>query len=193
MRSDVVKVTMLDIAPALDMVEKTAEYVGFPAEFGQKMRLMGEELVRSISFIMDDVDASLWVDTDDANMYIHLKLEGALSDTTREKLVNVSKEQRNEPPKGLFKRIGAFFSDAFMADTAGYVPLFIEGGDMSGSASYFLPLSMLADYEAPAQTEAHDDLAGIESNILKGLADDVTVCARTSYAELTVIKKLPKA
>ena len=165
-------------------------YIGFSPAYGQKMRLMGEELVSSIGFILDDVDASLWLDTDETNMYIHLKLEGCLSDSTRDKLVGLSKEKRNEPPKGLFKRIGAFFSDAFMSDTAGYVPLFVEGAEQINS--YVLPLSMLTAFPQPTSGE-HDELEGIEANILQNLADDITVCARSSYAELTVIKKLPKA
>ncbi|NLI20162.1 MAG: hypothetical protein GX418_01225 [Clostridiales bacterium] len=190
MQSDVISISADSIAPALDMVERTVTYIGYPAEYGARMRLLAEELIGSIRFVLDETKATLWVDTDDTDMEIHLKLEGVLSDATRDKLTEISRRRCNEPPKGLFARIGAFFSDAFMTDAAEYVPMFLDG--TSPSAGLTIPLSLLSGYEAPAVEEAPDDGSpGLEASILRGMADDVVVCARPSRAELTVKKKLP--
>ena len=136
MQSDVVTVTPANIAPALELVERTVTYIGYPREFGERMRLMAEELIGAIRFVLEETSATLWVNTDQTNMEIHLRLEGLLSDAARRKLVDISKCRCNEPPKGLFSRIGAFFSDAFMSDAAEYVPLFIDDGEGMRSAPF---------------------------------------------------------
>ena len=175
MQSDVIAVSAANIAPALDLVERTVKYIGYPEAYGEKMRLMAEELINAIRFVLEDTTATLWLDTDEQNMEIHLKLEGLLSDATRDKLVEISKSRSNEPPKGLFARIGAFFSDAFMSDAAEYVPLFMDGGETLGS--YYVPLSLLPINRPPAEIQPPDEFKDIEANILRGMADDVTVCA----------------
>lgn len=191
MQSDIVAVTADHIAPALDLVEKTVQYIGYPKDYGARMRLLAEELINSIRFVLEETQASLWVDTSKTDMEIHLKLEGTLSDAKRDKLVELSKSKCNEPPKGVFARIGAFFSDAFMSDTVGYVPLFMEYGEPS--ESYYMPLSLMSDYATPPlAAPAADGMPDLEATLLRGMADDVTVCARPMHAELTVIKKLPK-
>ncbi|HNW86919.1 MAG TPA: hypothetical protein PLP25_12470 [Candidatus Limiplasma sp.] len=189
MQSDVITVSADHIAPALDLVERTVQYIGYSAEYGARMRLLAEELIASIRFVLEETDATLWVDTTDTNMEIHLLLEGTLSDAKRDKLVEISKSRSNEPPKGLFAKIGAFFSDAFMSDAAEYIPLFTDGTESANG--YYMPLSLLSNYQVPAETEKPDELKAMETNILFGMADDVTVSARASRAELTVIKKLP--
>ena len=118
MQSDVIVVSAANIAPALDLVEKTVRYIGYSDEYGEKMRLLAEELINAIRFVLEETQATLWVDTTQQNMEIHILLEGMLSDAARDKLVEISKCQCNTPPKGLFARIGAFFSDAFMSDAA---------------------------------------------------------------------------
>ena len=191
MQSDVIAVKADNIAPALDMVEKTVRYIGYSEAFGARMRLLSEELISSIRFVLEETFASLWVETNQENMEIHLRLEGVLSDAARDRLVEIAKCKCNESPKGLFARIGAFFSDAFLSDTVGYVPLFTDGAE--SAASYYVPLSLLTGYDAPAQDDTPAELKDVEAHILRGMADDVTVCARPSRAELTVIKKLPQA
>ena len=191
MQSDVIAVSAQNIAPALDFVEKTVLYIGYPVAFGERMRLLTEELIHSIRFALEDTEATLWVDTTEQDMEIHLKLEGVLSDATRDRLVELSKCQCNQPPKGVFARIGAFFSDAFMTEAAEYVPLFMDGNEPIGS--YYMPLSLMSSYHAPATDVPNDDFKDLEANLLRGLADDVTVCARPSRAEVTVVKRLPSA
>lgn len=190
MQSDVVAVKAENIAPALDMVEKTVRYIGYSADFGARMRLLSEELIRSIRFVLEETFASLWVETNDENMEIHLRLEGVLSDATRDRLAEIARNSCNIQPKGFFARIGAFFSDAFLSDATGYVPLFTDGAE--SAASYYVPLSLLTGYNEPPQEDTPTELKDVEAHILRGMADDVTVCARPSRAELTVIKKLPE-
>ena len=191
MQSDVVSVSPQNIAPALELVERTVTYIGYPREFGERMRLLAEELIGAIRFVLEETSATLWVNTDQTNMEIHLRLEGLLSDAARRKLVDISKCRCNEPPKGLFSRIGAFFSDAFMTDAAEYVPLFMDGNEPIGS--YYMPLSLMSGYHTAASDIPNDDFKDLEANLLRGLADDVTVCARPSRAEVTVVKRLPSA
>lgn len=55
----------------------------------------------------------------------------------------------------------------------------------------YMPLSVFMDNTTEDKAADDKDMNDIEKNILKGLADDVTVCAYPSYAELVVINKLP--
>jgi len=190
MQSDIIAVSADNIAPALDLVEKTVKYIGYSDEYGARMRLLAEELISSIRFVLEETEATLWVDTTATDMEIHLQLEGTLSDAKRDKLVELSKSRSNEPPKGLFARIGAFFSDAFMSDAAEYIPLFTDGTETSNG--YYMPLSLLSSYQTPAPSEKPDEFKDMEANILLGMADDVIVSAHACHAELTVIKKLPQ-
>lgn len=193
MRSDDVKVSLENLAPVLDMIEKTTLYIGYDEAFAQKMRLIGEELIQSCSHMIDELSAYVWMDTDEKNMYIHLKLEGVLSEAKRDELIEISKSGRNEQPKGLLKRIAAFFETAFMNTADGYVPAW-SGYDYT--SNQYASVSMMDIYNdelrrREERNDTPDELKGIEAAMLKSLADDVTVAARPSTAELTVTKKLP--
>jgi hypothetical protein len=191
MQSDVIAVHANNLGPALDMVEKTVRYIGYSGDFGARMRLLSEELISAIRFVLEETFATLWVETTEQNMEIHLRLQGVLSDAARDRLAEIARSRCNQPPKGLFARIGAFFSDAFLSDATGYVPLFTDSAE--SASSYYVPLSLLTGYDAPAQDDTPAELKNVEASILRGMADDVTVCARPSHAELTVVKKLPDA
>lgn len=194
MRSDDVQVSLSNVAPVLDMIEKTTKYIGYDESYGQKMRLLGEELIQSCAQVLDELTGIVWLDTDEQNMHIHLKLEGTLSDSKRQKLIEISKSGRNEPPKGLFKRIGAFFETAFMSDVEGYVPAWVNSEYAGGQYPAFSMMELYCEDMrnfGNKNTKA-DELQGIESTILKNLADDITVAARASTAELVVTKKLPQ-
>jgi len=49
----------------------------------------------------------------------------------------------------------------------------------------------MSGYHVPAEDEGPTEYKNLEANILRGMADDLTVSARPSRAELTVIKQLP--
>ena len=55
------------------MVEKTVRYIGYSADFGARMRLLSEELIRSIRFVLEETFASLWVETNDENMEMRMR------------------------------------------------------------------------------------------------------------------------
>ena len=59
MQSDVIAVKADNIAPALDMVEKTVRYIGYSEAFGARMRLHSEELISAIRFVLEETFASL--------------------------------------------------------------------------------------------------------------------------------------
>ena len=195
MRSDEVNVSLQNIAPALDMIERTADYVGFDSHYAARLRLLGEELIRSAGTVLDDLDGVMWMDTADGNMCIHLKVEGQLSEEKRQQLAAISKTGKNESPKGVFAKVGAFFADFFMSDVAGYVPSWCE---CEFSPDQYAVYSLMDPYydelrRSAASKAAHkDELEGVETSILKGLADDITVSAHGATAELTVSKKLPE-
>ena len=96
---------------------------------------------------------------------------------------------KNTSPSRIGSLCRKVFTRLRMSDATDYIPLFIDGGE--GMGSYTLPLSLLSDYRAPAKDPEPAELRDVEANLLRGLADDVTVCARPSSAELTVVKKLP--
>lgn len=193
MRSDEVVVSLENLGPTLDMIERTAAYLGYDSDCAATLRLLGEEMFQSCSRTLSDLQGVLWIDTDDANMNIHLRVEGEFSKARRARLMELSKSGRNEKPKGIFARLGAFFDDVFMANEDGYAPLMCDYGMME---SQYAHLSLLDSYWADqriraAAREEQDDLKGVEGAILKGLADDVRVSARPYSAELIIVKKLP--
>lgn len=193
MRSDDVAVSLDNISPALDMIDRTTHYLGYDDAYCERIRLMGEELVQSCASVLDELQGTVWLDTDGGNMRIHLLLQGSLSNLKKEKLLDISKSGRNEPPKGILKRISAFFEDAFMADVEGYVPAL---DNVSYFGEPFRPISMTQLYldDVPVHSDLsseQDELEGIESSLLKKLADDVTVSTHGAKAELIVTKKLP--
>ena len=184
MKSDTITISTADIGQVLDLVKRTVSYIGYPDEYAQRMSLLAEELINSNKAVIEETHASLWVETNEENMEIHLKLEGDLSAATREKLVEISKSQCNQPPEGIMAKIGAFFSDAFMQQTAEYTPLFMVDGEIAGNLN--TPFSVISNDDTENATE--DDR---EEHLLKGLADDITVCAWPTHAETVVVKKLP--
>ena len=191
MRSDNITVSMENLTPALNLIERTSDYIGYSHDYSARMRLVGEELLRSVSFILSETEGTLWVETDETNMSIHLKVDGNLCDSTRQKLIEVSKKERNEPPKGIFARIGAFLADAMMADSADYVPYMPCNAWVNGD---YAPISLMMEYDVRPQmrqAQAPSEPNDIELSLLKGLADDVRVAARAAHAEIIVLKKLP--
>src|SRR5512143_229606 len=108
MKSNVIDVTIPEINKSLDLVERTAKTIGYSDEFAAKTRLLTEELINGNRVIIEDVKATLWVETDDKNMEIHLRLQGGLSPVTRRKLAELSLSKCTEPKESLVSRIGAF-------------------------------------------------------------------------------------
>jgi hypothetical protein len=188
MKSNSIAVTIPEMNNALDLVERTVKTIGYSEEFAAKTRLLTEELIIGNRAIIEDVNASLWVETNDQNMEIHLRLEGGLSASTRKKLAELSLSQCTEPSEGIFSRIGAFFSDAFMDQSEGYTPIFLIDGETKNDL--FVPYSVLNDHQLRRVTD-YDGMSEAEKTVMMGLADDVTVCAFPKHAELVVAKKLP--
>ena len=190
MKTDRIAVTIPEIYKALDLVEKTTRSIGYADEFAAKTRLLTQELILGNRAIIEDVDATLWVETNEKRMEIHLRLEGGLSAATRRKLAELSLSRCMEPPEGVLSRIGAFFSDAFMDQAEGYTPIFLIDGETKNEL--FVPYSVLEDRRLKRSDDYHG-MSGAEKDVMMGLADDVTVCAYPRHAELVVAKELPAA
>jgi hypothetical protein len=188
MKSNSIAVTIPEMNKALDLVERTVQTIGYSDEFAAKTRLLTEELINGNRAIIEDVNASLWVETNDQNMEIHLRLDGGLSASTRKKLAELSLSKCSEPSEGIISRIRAFFSDTFMEQAEGYTPMFWIDDEIKNEL--FVPYSVLSDHQQRRVTD-YDGMSEAEKNVMMGLADDVTVCAFPKHAELVVAKKLP--
>lgn len=188
MKSDSIEVTIPEMNKALDLVERTVKTIGYSDEFADKTRLLTEELILGNRAIIEDVNASLWVETNDQNMEIHLRLEGGLGASTRKKLAALSLSKCTEPAEGIISRIRAFFSDTFMEQAEGYTPMFWIDDEVRNER--FVPYSVLNDSQQRRVTD-YEGMSEAEKNVMMGLADDVTVCAFPKHAELVVAKKLP--
>ena len=196
MRSDVVLVNMQQekIEKALAMLEKTAVYCGFDAEYSSQLRRLGEELIRVSAKVLENIDGQMWVESDRENLRIQLKMEGVLSEEIRAKLLSVSKSGKNEAHKGVLGRISTFLDNVFLKENTAYALPMSLGTD-EYSANSIMSMSVMGNYEyeraARPAASAEADSAGDEKVNLTDIADDITVSVRAHYAQLTVIKRMP--
>ena len=189
MKSAVIDVSIPDEHKALDLVERTARKIGYPDDIAQKIRLMTEELITGNRTLIEDLDASLWVETNDHDMEIHLKLTGGLSSSTRKNLIELSQDKCKAPREGIFARIGDFFTDTFMENVGGYIPVFMVEGE--SNYGFPEPYSLLKMHSGKYIVD-YKGMDPKDKDAMMEIADDVTVCAFKDGAELVVVKELPK-
>ena len=200
MRTDVIVVSCKGnrMETALEQVEKVAAYKGLSGKNALHLRLLTEEMMGMMRSITGKTDGEFWIEDQDGEYQLHLRVNTRLTSEKREQLLSASSSGKNESAKGLMGRLRDFFDWGSDEDLAGFNSPLLMPDMMEQSSSPVLDWEwsmiryerMLSDrmgMNDHAAKEAWDEL---EKSVVKHVADDVKVSIRNGVVEMTIIKKL---
>ena len=192
MKSNVCKIKKgeLNLSPLLEETEKVAKYNELSDKNALVLRLLAEELVSMLPAIVSKFDGEFWVANEGLYYELCVKIFVEHMDLiTRERLIQVSKENRNSAVVGVSGRIRAMFEYMSMAGDAGMVSSAGRYG-LSSNIDFSQIWSMRncqesTKAEAGEDTEQWDEF---ERSILVKIADDVVVGVKHKNVNI-IIKK----
>ena len=200
MKTDVITVSSRgrQMEKALEQADKVAAYKGLSAKDALHLRLLTEEMMGMMRSITGEKEGTFWIEDQDGEYQLHLKVRAMLTSEEREQLLAVSSTGKNESAKGLMGRIRDFFDWGSDEDLATYTsPLLLpDAFEYTSSPSLDWEWSM-ARYENALSTqieqgdqnvrEAWDEL---EKSVVSHVADEVKVSIRSGTVEMIIYKKL---
>ena len=191
MESNICKITKgdTDFGQLLEEAEKVAAYNGLTPKNSLLLRLLAEELVSMIPFIVEHYSGEFWI-VNQGNAYeLCAKfLVGDMNLLTKTRLIGVSKSNRNASAVGITGKIREMFDYMVMVNDDPLVSsMGTYGMTTNADFSHAWSLkqyqsSMMAD---ASEKEKWDEM---ERSILVKLADDVTVGVKGRKVSI-VIKK----
>ena len=199
MKTDVITVSSKgkQIETALEQVEKVAAYKGLNRKDALHLRLLTEEMMQMMRSITGEPEGEFWIEDNDGEYQLHLKVATRLSMEKREQLLEASTSGKNESARGIMGRIREFFDWGTVEDADMVANPLLLADSLEHSSSptldwewsmrrYEVALSGRIDQDAGAR-EAWDEL---EKSVVKNVADDVKVAIRGGSVELIILKKL---
>lgn len=177
------------IDAALAVIEKTARFEGFgDAEVGV-LRTLAEEMVVGSAAILGVFSGTMWAETEGCDFRVILRMEGLFNQTERDRLVELTRENRNTLPKGFFAKLGVLIGNAL---TGEYYYPFEAAGEPNSPALLWeseeiAEMMREADKETPEEKTAREEA----KRLLDTLADDVKVSARAGSVEIVATKRMP--
>ena len=200
MKTDVIVVSSKGnrMNTALEQIDKVAAYKGLSGKNALHLRLLTEEMMGMMRSITGQTEGEFWVEDQDNEYELHLRVAARLNPEKREQLLSASSTGKNESAKGLMGRLRDFFDWSSDEDLATFnSPLLLpEAFEHSMSpmldwewsmARYENALSARVDRNDAKAREAWDEL---EKSVVKHVADDVRVAIRGGIVEMTILKKL---
>ena len=192
MESNVYKIKKgaLDLRPLLEESEKVAKYNGLSEKDSLSLRLLAEELVSMLPSIISDFDGEFWI-VNDGNYYeLCVKVFVETMDMfTRERLINVSKDNRNAAIVGVSGRIRAVFDYMAMSNDSDIVsPVGKYGMGTNVDFSHIWSMKEYRERAKEENGESKEKWDEFERSILVKLADDVTVGVKGKTVNI-IIKK----
>ena len=111
MKTDVIIVSSKgkQMETALQQAEKVAAYKGLSTKSTLHLRLLAEEMLSMMRSITGEPEGEFWIEDNNGEYQLHLKVATRLSIEKREQLLSVSATGKNESARGLMGRIRAFF------------------------------------------------------------------------------------
>lgn len=192
MKSDILKLdgTIESNEKAFDKVEALAGYFGFDLRDILIVRLLAEEGTKAISNILQFNNGQLWVDTDDKDFDIHIKVNTFLKENQKKEIIAMSKDKINTPQKGILGRISMIMDDIFwgagIQANACYYGL--SHDVIPSGYTYYWSMSESWNSGKKEDKPIKDEFEGIEQSIIEKFANDIIVTVLTNNAEL-IIKK----
>ena len=201
MKTDVITVSSsgMKIETALEQAEKVAAYKGLSEKDAMHLRLLTEEMMGMMRSITGKKEGLFWIEDQDGEYQLHLRVRTLLTDEERQQLLSVSSTGKNESAKGLMGRLREFFDWDSDADLTSFTsPLLLpDAFEQSSSPALDWEWSMVryeralsSQMEQGDQTvrEAWDEL---EKSVVSHVADDVKVSIRGGNVEMIILKKMP--
>ena len=200
MKTDIINVSSKGkrMEAALEQVEKVAAYKGLSPKNTLHLRLLTEEMMGMMRSITGETEGEFWIEDEDGEYRLHLRVAARLSPEKREQLLSASSTGKNESAKGLMGRLRAFFDWSCDEDADGFASpvLLPDAFEYSSSPAldwewsmqrYEAALNAEMKQDSHAAQEAWDEL---EKSVVKHVADDVRVAIRGGTVEMIIIKKL---
>ena len=94
---------------ALRQAEKVAAYKELSPKGAMHLRLLTEEMMGMVWSITGEPDGLFWIEEDDGEYELHLKVRALLNEEKREKLLAASTTGKNESARGIMGRLRQFF------------------------------------------------------------------------------------
>ena len=200
MKTDIISVSSkgAGMQAALAQAEKFSSYKELSGKNALHIRLLTEEMMSMMRSITGEKEGTFWIEDQDGEYQLHLKVRAMLTSEEREQLLAVSSSGKNESAKGLMGRLRDFFDWGSDADLSAYSsPLLLpDAFEQSSSpmldwewsmSRYERALSSQMEQGDQAVKEAWDEL---EKSVVSHVADDVKVAIRSGTVEMIIIKKL---
>ncbi len=200
MKTDVISVSTGTnrIGTMLELADKVAAFQGLKGRDALHLRLLTEEMAGLMRSITGADEGSFWIESEDGEYQLHLKVRTLLNSDRKEKLLSVSSSGKNESARGLMGRLRDFFDWSSYEEFETYTSPLLMPDMLEHSSSPMLDLEWsMSMYESslyekvqakdPAALEAWDEL---EQSVVKNVADDVRVSIRNGIVEMTILKKL---
>lgn len=198
MKTDVITVSSKgkQMETALKQAEFVAGYKGLSSKDALHLRLLTEEMMGLMRSVTGETDGEFWIEDQDGEYQLHLRVRTRLSSEDREKLLAASSTGRNESAKGLMGRLRDFFDVGSDADVMASSLVLPDMYEHSSSPTLDWEWSM-ARYESSlyAQVSQNNERAKeawdeLEKSVVRHVADDVKVSIRGGIAEMIILKKM---
>lgn len=196
MQSNVCKINRgeLDLRPLLEETEKVAQYNELSDKDSLSLRLLAEELVGMLPFITSDFDGEFWIVNDGSYYELCVRVFVESMDVaTRDRLIDVSKDNRNSSASGVFGKLRAIFDYMTMASNAGIIS---PAGKFGMATNIdFSQMWSMREYEKSVKEKNGESTAKwdeLERSILNKIADDVIVGVKGQNVTIIIKKKFAK-
>ncbi len=200
MKTDIITVSSKGkrMETALELVDKVAVYKGLSPKGALHLRLLTEEMMSMMRSITGEPEGQFWIEDEDGEYQLHLRVATRLSIEKREQLLSVSATGKNESARGLMGRLRDFFDRGADEDISSFTsPLLLPGVYEHSStptldwewsmARYEDALSARIKRDDSQAREAWDEL---EKSVVAHVADDVKVSIRNQQVEMIIVKKM---
>lgn len=199
MKTDVITVSAKGkrMETALEQAEKVAVYEGLSPKGALHLRLLTEEMMGLMRSITGAPEGEFWIENQDGEYQLHLRVTARLSSEKREQLLSVSATGKNESAKGLMGHLRDFFDWSCDGEDGTFAsPLLLpDAFEHTSSPALDWEWSMRR-YEDVLATQMNRDSSAreawdeLEKSVVKNIADDVRVAIRGGFVEMTILKKL---
>ena len=180
MKSDICKLSndTASLEALLLETEKAASYSNLDKKQSMRLRLLAEELVGMLPFLLDFSDGEFWVENEGKNFSLHVSLKPneSLTMEKREKLLEVSTDGKNSATVGIMAkiRIAAQFMLIDYEKNSAEMPAFYSYGTAEGMTVQSSVWS-LSTYRQKVGQEKDEKWDELEKSIVSNIADDVLV------------------
>ncbi|MGI6265444.1 MAG: hypothetical protein ACOYJY_08315 [Acutalibacteraceae bacterium] len=183
---------------ALKETEILAVQSGLSKKEILRLRLLAEELFGMMRGIVGDLEATYWIEREQKSFSLHLKADLKLDPETRQQLLAVATDGKNEATKGFMGKIRAMIAMVLTPQDAGASMLSMglmsmgsPGGYLAGSEMYNWTMSQ---YRAAVENDRANNAGAaqawdeLEKSIVANIADEVRVGIMGTQVEIAILK-----